>query len=838
MEFTSHPLPNEESIVLWGNYRFTVLTSRCIRIEFNEKCEFVNLATLSIINRNLPVPKYESHEDGETLTIKTESLELIAKSKNTSPNKENLSIKGTEFSWTFGQLPEKELWGTTRTLDGTGGAIKLQRGLCSRDGFSFIDDTKTPLILENGLFEPNKAQCDTYFFGYGCDYKACIDDFLKLSGKNPVLPRYAYGLWWSRYWPYTSDEMLAVADNFAAHGLPLSVYVIDMDWHITKTGNKSSGWTGYTWNKELIPDPQKLLDELHKRGLAVTMNLHPADGIWPHEEQYKEMAKRMGVEEPNPVKFCGSDPKFMKNYFEVLHHPMEKMGVNFWWIDWQQENDEKVDPLITLNHQHYLDNGRNKRPIILSRWCGFGGQRYPIGFSGDTKVEWEALQFQPYFSSTAANVGFMYWSHDIGGHFAGHEDRELYLRWVQAGALLPIMRMHSNRNPFHERLPWGYDPTIEKLATEAMKFHVSMSPIFYSLSFTDLITRPMYYEYPNEDSAYACPSQYMIGKDIIVAPFTSPIDPELGQTYEAVWIPDTVWFDYTSGRMYSKGWHMIYGDLEKVPIFVRAGGVFTTLNEKNLTIDAFPLNQSSFTVIDDDGISLSKECCKTEIATKFSESGFSVTVSTTGNTKFIEGRTYTIKFRNMTEDAVEVQNCTLVSKKLVSNVLIVDIKAEQYPFTVSASNNVYQYIKPTESDVFSFIKHAKLNTWVKHVYFEAVKQIGLLPIIDAIDVGEKLRMHLAFYILAIGYYKFPVNTGMDSFVLFNTSGAPNFTYTYIQTNQGVPTKVEEKVPAVRLFKAAEEKTVLHPAVDFPVKSSSLTLHLDSITVKIDFSSMQ
>jgi hypothetical protein len=834
MEFQSHPHANEKAIVQWGSYRFTVLTSRCIRIEYSQNQEFVDLATLAIINRDLPVPKYESSETDVALTIKTDHITLVASSKNEAPNEENLLIDGAEFNWRFGQLPKEELWGTTRTLDATDGAIKLGRGLCSRDGFSFIDDTKSPLILDNGLFEPNKSQCDTYFFGYGCDYKECVNDFLKLSGKNPVLPRYAYGLWWSRYWPYTSDEMLAVADDFANHGLPLSVYVIDMDWHITQTGNESSGWTGYTWNRDLIPDPQKLLDELHKRGLAVTMNLHPADGIWPHEEQYKEMAKRMGVEEPNPVKFCGSDPKFMKNYFEVLHHPMEKMGVDFWWIDWQQHNDEKVDPLITLNHQHFLDNGRNKRPIILSRWCGLGGQRYPIGFSGDTKVEWEALQFQPYFSSTAANVGFMYWSHDIGGHYAGNENRELYLRWVQAGALLPIMRMHSNRNPFHERLPWGFDPTIEKLATEAMKFHVAMSPIFYSLSFTDLIVRPMYYEYPKDDSAYACPSQYMIGNDIIAAPFTSPIDPDLGQAFEAVWIPDGIWFDFSSGRQYAKGWYMIYGDLDKIPIFVKGGGVFTTLVDKNLTIDAFPCGMSSFTVIDDDGVSLSTDCCKTEISTKISEKNFSVTVAPTGNQKFIEGRTYTIKFRNIVEDEVEAQGCTVVSKKLVSNVLIVDVKAEQYPFTVSANNKVYQYIKPTESDIFKFIKCAKLNTWVKQVYFGAIKKVGLMPINDAIDISEKLRMHLAFYILGIGYYRFPANTGVDSFVIFNTSGVPFFTYTHVQTSNGIPSKVEGQVPPVRLFKPSEEKSVFNESINFNINSSLLLLRLDSISVTIDF----
>ena len=841
MEFKTHPLSDPAAVVSWGNYRFSVITSRCIRIEYNDKKQFVDLPTLAFINRNLPVPKYEHKIENGTLTITTDSLTLTATQETNPPNSENLQITSPLFTWKFGDLPKQELYGSTRTLDTIKGSLPLGRGLCSRDGFSVIDDHKTPLILETGLFEPNKnTQTDLYFFGYGTDYKQCIDDFLTMSGKNPVLPRFSYGLWWSRYWPYTTDEMLAVADDFAAHDIPLSVYVIDMDWHITETGNESSGWTGWTFNKDLIPDPQRLFDELHKRNLAVTMNLHPADGIWPHECQYEEFAQKMGVTKPNPIKFYISDPKFMKNYFEILLHPYEKMGVNFWWIDWQQENDEQIDPLITLNHQHYIDNGKeNTRPIILSRWCGYGGQRYPIGFSGDTIVEWESLQFQPYFSATASNVGFMYWSHDIGGHFGGHEDPELYLRWVQAASLLPIMRMHSSRNQFHERLPWGYEPTIEKLAIEWMKFHVALTPVFYSLSFESLIIRPMYHNYPKDDSAYQCPSQYMIGDDIIVAPFTNPIDKEIGQAFEAVWLPEGKWFDYQTGRQYSSGWHMIYGNLHSVPIFLKQGGVLPTLNDKMkvLTVDAFPLGESSFTVIDDDGISNSPDCSKTKISTSVKDGKFVCSFDITGDEKFVEGRTYVVKFRNVEEkEFVSLENCQLIEKHYCNKCksLIVSIKREKASFSVSTNNNIYQYTKPTRDDIFQFVKAVHLNTWVKDVFFTKLEKANFHPLNDVLEVPERIRLHLAFFLLDFGFYRFPIDTGIDSFVVFNTGNVDSFRYTLIRTKEGVPTKVEEKVPQTLLFTPKEEKTVLHDYLEFSIKQTQLILHYDPINVNINF----
>lgn len=261
---------------------------------------------------------------------------------------------------------------------------------------------------------------DVYFFGYGHDYLHCLKDFYHLCGRTPLLPRYALGNWWSRYYRYSEEEYKALMERFELERIPFSVAVIDMDWHLVDIDPQyGSGWTGYTCNRELFPEPQRFLAWLHEKGLRVTLNVHPADGVRAFEDPYLTIAAEMGMdpEKGDAVEFDITDPNFLRAYFKFLHHPLEDEGVDFWWIDWQQGGVTKVpglDPLWMLNHYHYLDSGkRGNRQITFSRYAGLGSHRYPVGFSGDTIVTWESLDFQPYFTANAANVGYGWWSHDI-----------------------------------------------------------------------------------------------------------------------------------------------------------------------------------------------------------------------------------------------------------------------------------------------------------------------------------------------------------------------------------------------------------------------------------------
>jgi alpha-glucosidase (family GH31 glycosyl hydrolase) len=214
-----------------------------------------------------------------------------------------------------------------------------------------------------------------------------------------------------------------------------------MDWHIVKnvpldvnpTIIQGPGWTGYTFEKSLFPDHKAFFENLKGRNLAITMNLHPHDGVRYFEEQYKDMCKacNQNPDEKKPVKFNLTNTAFRDAYFDILHHPYENEGVDFWWIDWQQGTSSKemmgLDPLWLLNHYHYLDICRNgNNGVILSRYAGIGSHRYPIGFSGDTVVCWKSLDLQPWFTANASNAGYTWWSHDIGGHVGNLGKNEIY----------------------------------------------------------------------------------------------------------------------------------------------------------------------------------------------------------------------------------------------------------------------------------------------------------------------------------------------------------------------------------------------------------------------------
>ncbi|HSH02798.1 MAG TPA: TIM-barrel domain-containing protein [Anaerolineae bacterium] len=622
------PIPHPDAIVTTTGARFTILTSRLIRLEFDPDEHFEDRASQAFWYRRQPVPRFTSEEQDGVLYIHTEHLQIRYRpgSDPTDPQNFNILITELGLTWHLNLPNDQNLLGTTRTLDGEKGHTPLEQGLVSRAGWTLVDDTNSLVFENNGWLAPRQASLgyrDLYFFGHGHAYKQCLKEYTKISGPVPLIPRWILGNWWSRYWAYTQDELTNLMRDFRAHHIPLSVCIIDMDWHLVDVDPQYVGWTGYTWNKELFPDPKGFMKWLHEQGLYTALNLHPAAGVQPYEDIYPRMAEWMGVDPDSKetIPFQLSNPKFTQAYFELLHHPHEQDGVDFWWIDWQQGETSDMpglDPLWWLNHLHFFDLGRGgqKRPFIFSRWGGLGNHRYPIGFSGDTHVTWDALDFQPYFTATAANVGYSWWSHDIGGHMMGIEDRELYTRWVQFGLFSPILRLHSTNNPFHDRRPWGYDDTVLNITRDVMQQRHAFIPYLYSLAWRNSITgeapfRPMYHDYPDCDEAYNCPQQYTFGSNIIVAPYTAPADPDTNLSRQLVWLPPGDWHHFYTGEYHAGDrWHVCYGDLTDIPVFVRAGAIIPLApktswgglnNPELIELHVFAGGDGRFTLTEDDG---------------------------------------------------------------------------------------------------------------------------------------------------------------------------------------------------------------------------------------------
>ncbi len=584
------PIPDSSSVVSGDCYRFTILTDRLIRLEYSEEGTFEDRATRTVIDRKFPSVSFRVEETEDSLDITTEHLHLYYDKKRFSPNGLSISVNGNISAyrsiWYYGEEGEN-LKGTARTLDESNGVIPLENGLLSRNGFAILDDSKSVLLREDGWVEPRKGEvCDLYFFGYGRDYLGCLKDFYKLCGPTPLLPRYALGNWWSRFYRYTEESYKKLLNSFKEAGIPFAVSVLDMDWHLTEVDPKyGSGWTGYSWNKRYYPDPKRFLDWLHKEGLHVTLNVHPADGVRAFEDSYPEMAKELHVnyEEEDKIPFDIANPDFLQAYFKYLHHPHEEIGVDFWWVDWQQGGNSKVpglDPLWMLNHYHFLDNAREgRRPLAFSRYAGIGSHRYPIGFSGDSFATWETLDFQPYFTATASNAGYGWWSHDISGHMHGYKNDEMAARWIQFGVFSPILRIHSSDNPFNEKEPWKYNAIVEKTMIDFLRLRHKLVPYLYTMNARahlegEPLIEPMYYHYPEERESYEVPNQYFYGTELIACPITKPMNKALNLASFKAWLPEGLYFDFFTGRAYRGGRFIeLFRDVTLIPVLARAGAI-------------------------------------------------------------------------------------------------------------------------------------------------------------------------------------------------------------------------------------------------------------------------
>ena len=381
------------------------------------------------------------------------------------------------------------------------------------------------------------------------------------------------------------SSYLELMSCFSGEKIPLSVAVVDMDWHESTDGPDWKGWTGFTWNRELFPDPKGFLNKLHQMGLHVTLNLHPAEGIQPYEEMYPEAAAALGKDAAchQRIPFDPANRHFLNVYFNDILHPREAEGVDFWWIDWQQGDIcslPDIDPLWLLNHFHTLDIGRNgKRPLILSRYAGPGSHRYPIGFSGDSVISWKSLAFQPYFTATASNIGYGWWSHDIGGHTHGKRDDELQVRWLQYGVFSPIVRLHSTNNPFNGKEPWRYSPECSRIMKHFLRLRHQLLPYLYTMNWLShekgkMLVQPMYYSYPKTEEAYQVPNQYFWGSEIIVAPITKQMNAILKMGDVTCWLPDGIWHDVLTGMIYHGGsMRKLFRTLEHIPVLAPAGAI-------------------------------------------------------------------------------------------------------------------------------------------------------------------------------------------------------------------------------------------------------------------------
>ena len=608
-----NPKADAKAVVTSGNARFTVLTPQLIRMEWSADGQFEDRATLTFVNRETPVPEFKVRESRSKLTITTPALTLTYL-KNGKFSDKNLkavfTLNGREVVWTPGMENPQNLLGTTRTLDGADGSkLKepMEQGILSRAGWSLIDDSQRHVLTPDGSeweewieARPEGDRQDLYLFAYGHDYKQALADYALVAGRAPMPPKYTLGYWWSRYWQYSDNEFVDLVNKLKSMDVPIDVLIVDMDWHETWGLRKSNspkdeygqriGWTGYSWQKELFPSPANFLKWTENEELKVALNLHPASGIQPYEAVYDDFTKEYGwSEKGKSVPFKIDERKWADAYFKTVLEPMERNGVDFWWLDWQQWKESKYTPGLSntfwLNHTFFNHAERQNpglRPFIYHRWGGLGSHRYPLAFSGDTYATWPMLAYLPYFTATASNVNYGWWGHDIGGHMFHKTqkatDPELYTRWLQYGVFTPIFKTHSTKDPRIERCIWCF-PDHMFLMRDAIRLRYTLAPYIYNAARENYDTgvgmcRPMYYDYPESDKAYETPEQFMFGNDILATTITQPVDSITGLAPRTIWFPEGAWFDCATGSMYEGGrTEELHYTLAENPHYAKAGSI-------------------------------------------------------------------------------------------------------------------------------------------------------------------------------------------------------------------------------------------------------------------------
>lgn len=782
-KYPTTPMASKEGMIKGDKYRFTVLTNRLIRIEYSESGKFEDRATQVVINREFDVPEFSVKESNGELKILTDTF-IMTYSKNRLFTQNSLYIrfKDNTAEWRFGQANRENLKGTARTLDKVSGELPLGDGLMSSSSFTQFDDSKSLIIADDGWIDRRDDDCvDIYVFAYKDDYLGLLKDFYHLTGRTPLLPRFALGNMWSRFYPYTQDEYLDLMDRFDAEDIPFSVAVLDMDWHLVNYDARyGRGWTGYTWNKELFPDYKQFLKDLHSRGLEVTLNLHPADGVVPYEEMYEKMANAMGQnpDKKETIEFDITNPEFLENYFEILHHPYERDGVSFWWMDWQQGNTSKmenIDPLWMLNHYHAIDlENSGKRPIMLSRYSGIGSHRYPIGFSGDTIINWESLDFQPYFTASASNVGYTWWSHDIGGHMFGYRDDELAVRWCQLGVFSPINRLHSTNHPLLGKEPWNYGEVAEKSMKKFLKLRHRLIPYLYTMNYRtseycEPLVQPLYYKdggYTAYEKKYR--NEFYFGTEMLVLPITQSSEHSVQMSYTDAYIPDGVWFDFFNGRKYvGKKQMKIYRNLYEYPVLVKAGGIIPMSepesvndisNPKHIRIDIYPGADNKFDLYEDDGKSLDYREGRFAITRMVwnwnKEKKFTVFKPEGDESVIPNERKFTLVFHNVTGctdvvmDGIS-QNCGVEIKE---NEVIVNVTDIVDTFSIVLDGNVKTPENNTKNDAFEFIKRFQGDNNLKKELYNLIAEDAALSevlfFLNTREIDEHIKAALIEIITA------------------------------------------------------------------------------------------
>jgi len=673
-----------------GLMKVTICKEDVIEVKYTVFDNFITKPSL-IINAKWNFPPFKLSDDKNQITIITTRLRVLINKTTNNITYEDLSgneitseddksitaatiagIKTYSISTQFNSPANEALYGLgchpvdSLSINYKGRnqdmAIKYMTGaipvLLSTKGYGLMWDnysasnfygaeagnTKFKYVSESG------KQVDYYFF-YGPDFDHLINLYRTATGKAPMFPKWAFGLFQSQDRYMSQDEVLSVKDNYRNNHIPVDVIV--QDWYY---------WDPFpigvhVMNPDRYPDPKKMVDELHKA------NIHGMISIWPvfgkGTKNFNALQKMRGLTDitwDNVVThtfdsyYDAHNPKARELYWDQARDSLiKRYGWDAWWVDQCEPDngillDERrksnfwigkgIDYFNTysLEHSEGIYQGwrrdiPGKRAFFLIRQSFAGEQRNAATlWSSDISCTFAAFKSQVPQGINACASGIPYWTSDIGGYhlnwaapdWSKPENRELFTRWFQFGAFCPIFRIHGKGERALFSKNWDDKTKATLLKYDKLRYR--LLPYIYSLAgktTTDNYTmmRALTFDFRNDANVYSIPDQYMFGPAFLVNPVTEQLytTPNVtpGEKTRKVYLPkSTTWYDFWTGQVLNGGQTIdAPSPMNIMPLYVRAGSIIpmgpeveyaTQKNNKVIELRIYPGADGRFTFYEDE----------------------------------------------------------------------------------------------------------------------------------------------------------------------------------------------------------------------------------------------
>jgi len=455
-----------------------------------------------------------------------------------------------------------------------------------------------------------------FYVIYGPSIKEVLKKYTKLTGRYPLPPKWSLGYQQSRYTYYPAKELYRLENGFRSRNIPCDVFYLDIDY--------MNGYRDFTWNKNFFPHPKQMLAKLKKDGIKVVTIIDPGIKKDSTYSVYNEgLKKDLYVKYPDGSNYVGrvwpgkttfpdfSNPK-TREWWGNLVYNWENNGVSGVWLDMNEPSvfGGKTMPYITvfdkdgrkaseyeMHNEYgmleakatydYLNKKQpNKRHFILTR-AGFSGiQRYAAMWTGDNVARWQDVgKMIPMIMGTGM-AGEPFDGFDIGG-FGGSPSGQLYMRFLQIGALMPLCRTHSSKGTVMQE-PWDYGHMYTYINKKMIQLRYKLLPVMYTSFYEHTqtgapIIRPLVYEYQDDPHTYNINDQFMLGDHLMAAPVV-----QKDQNSRKLYLPKGTWYEFFNDTKYEGGktikvaapiravdtYNKIYNHpYAGLPLFVQAGSV-------------------------------------------------------------------------------------------------------------------------------------------------------------------------------------------------------------------------------------------------------------------------